>query len=435
MRSGQKKWPAALREAHAHLPWLGKALGMTSLEGCRDRREALERIARAAETAGKGGWVLAHSARVSTWSEGRWFERSELDRVTGDRPAAVMSFDHHAVFANSAALKKAGIDSARPDPAGGVIARDSRGEPTGLLLESAAFEMWGMAPEPTPAQWAQLIPRAVSHLAGFGYREVHDLFAPRWLGPLLAGMHDRGELPLSVGLFAPLQEIESQADESRTWQRPGVQLLGGKIFTDGTLSSRTASMLEPFADAPLGLERGKPLMSAHEIRAAVERCDRAGVGIAMHAIGDAAVRTCLDGIAMLDAAIRRKLGASRKVRIEHCEIVAREDVRRFAELGAVASVQPCHLLSDIETLRACVPDRLDRVMPWRDLIDNGLRPGETLLFGSDVPVVGADPEDSVQAATFRGRKGDTVSIGSGQAISHEEAAACFSCEKRALDDR
>lgn len=336
-----------------------------------------------------------------------------------------MSFDHHAVFANSAALKLAKIDRNTPNPAGGIIERDAAGEPTGLLLESAAFSIWGLAPEPSTSEWDGLIRRAVQHLAGFGYEEVHDLFSPEWLGPLLARMHESGELPMSVGLFAPLEEIEARLQGAPTWQSDRVRLLGGKIFTDGTLNSRTAWVLHPFADAPSGLERGKPLMTPAQIQAATERCARLNLGIAMHAIGDGAVRACLDGIEAMDVQTRRAMAARGSIRIEHCELIDEADVPRFAKLGVVASVQPCHLLADIEALERGVPDRLDRVMPWRDLLSAGCVAGQSLIFGSDVPVVGADPADSIQAAVERRRVGGGTVIGRSQAISVAEAQACF----------
>jgi len=419
--------PSNLREAHAHLPWLGRALDMLSLEGCGSAGEALDRIAVRAASAraegARGGWVQSHSARVLGWREGRWFGRAELDRVTGETPTLAMSFDHHAVFANSAALEKAGIHRGTPDPAGGIIEKDRLGEPTGLLLEAAAFAIWGLAPEPPESARADQISRALDHLEGLGFSEVHELFAPAWLGPLLKQLNLRRPAPMRVDLFVPLEEIEAAHNGRSAWETDLLRLAGGKIFADGTLNSRTAWVLHPFADAPPGLEHGKPLMNPGRIGDAIERCGALGLGIAMHAIGDGAVRACLDAIQAKGQ--RASPGSRERVRIEHCELIDEADVPRFAELGAIASVQPCHLLADIEALRTGLRDRLHRVMPWRDLIRSGLEPGKTLLFGSDVPVVRAEPGDSIQAAVGRGRIGDPVAIAPEQAISEKEAWRCF----------
>lgn len=414
--------PRRLREAHAHLPWLGRALDMLSLEGCTSADEALDRLgARAGNTC--GGWVQAHSARVLSWREGGWFGRGELDRVTGKTPTLVMSFDHHAVFANSAAMERAGIRRESPDPVGGIIERDGRGEPTGLLLEAAAFAAWGMAPDPPESARADQISRALDHLERLGFTEVHELFAPGWLGPLLRELNHRRRAPMRIDLFVPLAEIETAHDGRSAWETDLLRLAGGKIFADGTLNSRTAWMLHPFTDAPPGLEHGKPLMNPVEVGDAIARCGALGLGIAMHAIGDGAVRACLDAIQAKRQRTPRESG--RQVRIEHCEVIDEADVPRFAELGAIASVQPCHLLADIEALRTGLRERLHRVMPWRDLLRSGLEPGKALLFGSDVPVVRADPGDSIRAAVERRRLGDSVAIAPEQAISDTEAWRCF----------
>ncbi|MBX3390770.1 MAG: amidohydrolase family protein [Phycisphaeraceae bacterium] len=415
--------PGALREAHAHIPWLGRALDMLSLEGCASAAEALDRIGRRVHALPSGAWLQAHSARTAAWQEGAWFERNALDCITGTIPTLIMSFDHHAVFANSAALKKAGIHRGISDPAGGIIERNRESEPTGLLLESVAFSTWALAPEPPESSRPELIDRALDHLAALGFVEVHDLFSPAWLGPTIAALNARRDGEMRVGLYVPLEEVESAARGRASWESERVRLLGGKIFTDGTLNSRTAWVLEPFSDAPSELAHGKPLMDARAISESIARCRASGLGIAMHAIGDGAVRACLDGIQRWKGDQREKDHPA--IRVEHCEIVDERDVPRFAELGAIASVQPCHLLADIEALRAGLGHRLDRVMPWRELIDAGLEPGRTLLFGSDVPVVRANPQDSVRAATERRRNTLESAIAPEQAIPATLAWECF----------
>lgn len=422
--------PHPICEAHGHLPWLGKALSMLSLEGCASVAEALDRVAaRAAAMSNepKGAWLQAHSARPEGWAERRWMTRDELDRITGSRPTLVMSFDHHAVFANSAALAAAGISRNTPDPVGGVIERDRTGEPTGLLLEAAAFGTWAKAPEPPESARDAQIVAALEHLAALGFAEMHDLASPMWLGPLLSRLDRTGRLPLRVGLYALLEDVDAIAAGRAGWESPRLKLLGGKVFTDGTLNSRTAWVLEPYAQSPPDLRHGKPLMTPAQITDAAERCLRLNLGLAMHAIGDGAVRACLDGISQITPSLRLSVSASVSLRIEHAELIAPTDIPRFAKLGVVASVQPCHLLADIEALHRAVPGQLDRVMPWKSLIESGLVPGKSLLFGSDVPIVRANPEDSVQAAVERRRSGMTAreAINADEAIDEAAAWACF----------
>lgn len=410
-----------MREAHAHLPWHARALSMLDLAACEGVEECLDRLASAARGVDAGRWVLATGARVEAWRERRWPTIGELDRACGGRACLVMSFDHHAVAANSAALKASSV--LEHEPAGGVVCRGDDGEPTGLLLEAAAYQAWGAAPEPTEREWRELIPAALEDMSRHGFTEVHDLYSPPWLGPMLAELHHAGTLRMDVHLFAPLEAIEEELERSRAYACERVRLAGAKIFADGTLNSRTAWMLHPYADPLPGLPTGKAMVSTGDVERAIARTAALGLELAVHAIGDGAVRTVLDGAEAAQRAGVRTKG----VRIEHCELIDEADVSRFATLGVRASVQPCHLLADIEALQRHVPHRLDRVLPLRELIESGLRPGEGLLFGSDTPVVRPDPRDSIQAAVHRGRAGAPPGsqVAAFQGITESQAWACF----------
>lgn len=380
-------------------------------------------------------WLLAGGARVEAWREPRWPTRDQLDAIVGPRCASIMSFDHHALLASKAAFAAAGIADDAPDPDGGVIVRDPRTrEPTGLLLESAAWLVRRATPEPAGDELLAVVRASLADLASHAFVEVHDLLAPATLGPALATLHDRGELALRVGLFAPLEEIESQHAMAHAggggWaRRDAVALVGGKVFVDGTLNSRTAWMLAPFRNPLAGHPCGTPLMSVEQISGAIRRCGALGLGLAAHAIGDGAVRAVLDAAERVG---RPSGNATPTLRIEHAELIDALDVPRFAQLGVVASVQPCHLLYDIEVLERELPDRLDRVLPLRDLVASGLVPGQTLLFGSDTPIVRPHPQDSINAAVHRrritGSPGGPEThppIGPDQSIGERDAWAAF----------
>lgn len=409
-----------LREAHAHLPAHGRALSMLSVADCTGAADCLKRLTPEARRARPGSWILAHGARVETWPGRRWPTVSELDQAVGGRPCCVLSFDHHALVASSAALRAAGIRDDAPDPKGGIIVRDDRARPTGLLLEKAASLVWNAAPEPSRADRRQHVWSALTDLARHGFAEVHDLLSPSWLGPMLAEMDDAGQVPMKIVLFVPIDDLEAAARSAQSWQRDRVRLGGAKLFADGTLNSRTAWTLTDYADPLPGMPRGKIMATPEEIEAAIRRCDALGLPLATHAIGDGAVRAVLD-------AIKRAKPKTKGFRIEHAELIDENDVDRFASLGVIASVQPCHLLTDIEALRRLLPHRLDRVLPLRELIDAGCTPGELLFFGSDTPIVRADPGDSILAATKRRREGAPRSdaIAFEQAITESESWACF----------
>ncbi|MFG0305249.1 MAG: amidohydrolase [Phycisphaerales bacterium JB040] len=411
--------PAGLREAHAHLSMLGRSLSMCDVSGARSAGELLDRLSE--HPPDGNGWVIGVGARPEGWDDPRWPTRERLDRCVGGRPALVWCFDYHAMLAGTRALEHAGI-TRESRIVGGVVETDHDGEPTGVLLEGAAGRLWASLPEATAPERLGHVHAACEHLAALGFVEVHDLKSEAWLGAALARLRAEDRLPVRVGLFPLVEIVERVASQRKEWESDEVSLLGGKIFTDGTLNSRTAWMLEPYSDLTGDRSRGMALMSVDGIAGAIRTCRGLGLGLAAHAIGDGAVR------AVLDAAER--VGTGREtptVRIEHAELIDAADVPRFEALGVVCSVQPCHLLPDIEALRRAVPDRLDRVLPLRELLENGLEPGRGLLFGSDVPIVRADPGDSVAGATLRRRAEmpESDAIGLSQALSADECWTCF----------
>lgn len=414
---------------------------MLNLAGCSGGAECLELLAgeaRRLDSAERGeratvpsGWVLAFGARTESWTDRRWPTRRELDAVIPDRACAVMSFDHHAVLGNTRALVLAGISDRTPDPAGGIVVREPRtGEPTGLLLESAAHAVWNAAPEPSEADRRAQVCAALHDLGTHGFTEVHDLLSPDWLGPLLAEMCDRGELSMRVELYPAVSKLARAADGAGEWRRDRVALGGGKLFADGTLNSRTAWMLAPYADPLPGLPCGKAIATREEIVSALRLTESLGLPLATHAIGDAAVRAVLDAIETVAGERRSRPGGRSgrlRHRIEHAELIDASDTVRFARLGVVASVQPCHLLTDIEALTRSLPDRLSRVLPLRALIDDGCAPGDLLVFGSDTPIVRPNPDDSVLAATERRRAGlaESEAVALEQRITPAEAWCAF----------
>jgi predicted amidohydrolase YtcJ len=419
-----------LREAHAHIAAHGREMSQLNLADCVSRRECLERIAAESsrlDAAREHGWMVANGMRVEGWTDapGAWPTMVELDRLSPGRPCMVQSFDHHACAVNGLAFAAAGFARTSSDPEGGRIVRGMQGDPTGVLLEAAYGRARRAVPEPTREEWKKFVGAGLRDLAELGFVEVHDLLSPAWLGAMLAEMESDGELPVSVWLYPTLDDVETVAADRKRWERQRVRLAGAKVFADGTLNGRTAWMLHPYADALPGLPYGEAMVTFQELGSAMALTERLGVGLAVHAIGDAAVRAVLDAYQDRDRAGRE--GEFPRLRIEHAELIDAADAPRFAELGVVCSVQPCHLLYDVEALRRGQPARLDRVLPLRELIDSGCRPGELLWFGSDVPIVRPHAQDSIQAAVARRRAEmpATDAIASRQAITETEAWAAF----------
>lgn len=406
-----------MREAHAHIFQLGRSLTMLDCSNCSSRDELLALVAASTKSCAQHEWVLAHSARPEGWDDSLWPSRLELDHASDGRAVCVWCFDYHALAASTAALAHAGIQSDTKIDRG-IIELDSQGEPTGVLYEHAALALWNTVPEPIAEQRMSLVRSACDHLRSLGYKEVHDLKAQPWLGPVLADLQASGEITQSFQLFPLVPDLEATLATCPQWASNKLILAGTKIFTDGTLNSRTAWMLEPYADKAT---TGTPMMTLDEIDEAMLVSKQHNLPVAAHAIGDGAVRAVLDSI-------ERTKCTNMGARIEHLEVLHPNDVPRFAQLGVIASVQPCHLLPDIEALNTVIPDRLDRVLPLRSLLKSGCVPGETLLFGSDVPIVRANHEDSIQAAVHRRRKDmpESGAVSIDQSLTEAESIACFS---------
>lgn len=411
-----------LRDAHVHLAAHGEELSCVNLSACGSCAECLEMV-RAAAAASPEGWVRAVAARVEGWGGDRWPTARELSEAVGGRAVVVMSFDHHALVASEAALAAAGIGRDTPDPPRGVIVRDAgTGQPTGLLLEEACRGVQDAIPAPTDAQYRAHIVAGLADFAARGFVEIHDMLSTPQMARVLLDLEREGELAMDVRLYAMREHFDGLARDARKWKSERVRFSGLKIFTDGTLNSRTAHMLHPFADPLPGHPNGKALMSGAEIEEAVRHADALGYPIAAHAIGDGAVRATLD-------AIERASPSTIGQRIEHAQFVDDADVARFAAMGVIASVQPCHLLTDIEGINRLTPDRAGRAFPLRDLVDAAVAAGfeaqELVWLGSDAPIVPPSPEDNVQAAVHRRRAGMRTgeAVGAAQAITEAEALA------------
>ncbi|HYE03495.1 MAG TPA: amidohydrolase family protein [Phycisphaerales bacterium] len=424
-----------MREAHAHLIALGEALAIPDLADCAGLDDCLARVGWAAagaragpQPAGRAPFVRLSGARVEAWPERRWPTMEELDRSGGGVPTVVLSFDHHAACANSAALRAAGLEPGAPVGAAGIVATDEAGLPTGLLLEDAAFRAW-QAADPAEGEAAlEQLAAAVELLRDLGFDEAHDLNSQPELGPRLAELERRGRLGMRIRLYPPAARVREASEEARGWASDRVELAGAKVFADGTLNSRTAFMLEEYREPLAEFPRGRALLAPDDLDDAAARAASVGLPLAVHAIGDGAVRLALDAIERAQrGGVARAVCRGLRYRVEHCELIDPGDVPRFAALGVVCSVQPCHLLADVEALTRYLPHRLERVLPLRDLVAAGCAPGELLWFGSDVPIVRADPRDSIVAATLRRRPDMPAerAIGPRQALSATEAWACF----------
>ncbi len=424
-----------LRDAHLHLAEYGASLNVLDLSGCSSLAECLERMREECQRTRDPAWVIGMAARPSAWPEGRFPYASELDEACEARPAVVRCFDHHSGAGSTAALVAAGLtDGARsPTAEPGVVAdmdvRDARA--TGAVRESAYAMLLAAAPQRSDEETERHILRAQAALAGYGIVEAHEMWAVPQVVRALRALEDRGELALRVVLHAVpdhFAEVRRLAHERASEH---IEFGGLKLFIDGTLSGRTAHMLDPFREGLPEAPCGTPLVPEVELRRHLAQAGAEGHDVAVHAIGDGAVRRLLNA----EEATDRATGT---LRIEHAQFVHPDDVARLPRLAGdrarvIVSPQPMHLLVDIEAIERFVPHAADRAFPMASLVrtytDAGLDPSAHVCLGSDAPVVRPDPADNVRAAVHRSRlsEPDRV-IAAHEAI--DEATALSLCAAR-----
>ena len=387
-----------LTDAHAHLYGLGSTLDNVSLRGAATEEEAAQRAAAAAKTLPAGDWLIGRGWDQNLWPKKDFPTAASLDKLIGDRPAALRRVDGHAGWVSSAALKLAGIDKGTADPKGGVIERGAGGEPTGVLIDAAMELVEAKMPEPSSEVMQRRILAGAKVAVEAGLTCVHEMGISQRTADIYNSLADERRLPLRVYAYLAGDTVsaESLAHRVAEIDRDGSHMFvmrGVKFFVDGALGSRGARLLAPYSDDPDN--SGLWVMQPGELQRAVEAASEAGWQSAVHAIGDAGVRATLDAFqAALDASPKADL----RLRVEHSQVIAPEDIPRFAKLGVIASMQPTHATSDMPWAEARLgPERVKGAYAWRSLLDTGAH----LAFGSDFPVEEVPPLLGLYAAVTR----------------------------------
>jgi predicted amidohydrolase YtcJ len=406
-------------DAHIHFGQFALARQQVDLDTAASLENGLALIAAANRRHEHGTWLHGRGWDRNRW--GRLPTASDLDRAVGQRAAALSSHDGHSLWLSSAALQAVGIRAETPDPPGGLIERDESGQPTGVLFENAQDLVRRRIPEPGDEELRSAIRAALPLAAAAGLTGIHNL-EDRRSRRAFEALESAGELSLRVyhGIArAELREARQRGlrtGAGSDWVRIGPV----KLFADGALGSRTAHLLEPYegrTDAYRGVATLQPDEIADHMRLAAD----AELDLAVHAIGDAAVRTVLDAFERTRRT-HPPLG-QRMLRIEHAQLVHPDDVPRFAQLGAIASMQPIHATADWRTADAHWGRRARHGYAWRDL----QQAGAVLAFGTDAPVERLEPLNNLYAATTRIDAGGEPAQGwyPEQCLSLEDAVRAY----------
>jgi hypothetical protein len=393
-------------DAHVHFFWGGQGLTSVQLRDVTSREQFTQRIADYARTRAAGEWIVDGNWDEQKWSPVVLPAHDWIDAVTPDNPVWVNRSDGHMMLANALAMKLAGITRATPDVPGGVIGRDKDGNPNGIFKDAAKDLIERVIPPPSDAQVDEALLAAQKYALDNGVTSVQDMgftgsHAATMQALVVRGyqrLMAAGKWKVRVSARFPLDHYRLLTDLGLMANFGSDTLVVGsvKAFADGSLGSGTAWFFQAYTDAPgnSGLPTDQ-LAHPDELFAEMKAADRAGLHIAVHAIGDRANKTILDLYQRLED---ENGPADRRLRIEHAQHLRPEDISRFAQLHVVASVQPYHCIDDGRWAETRIGhQRAMTTYAFRSLLDAGT----VLAFGSDWFVAPIDPLAGIYAATTR----------------------------------
>ncbi|MHC1741308.1 MAG: amidohydrolase [Anaerolineaceae bacterium] len=394
--AGKCIWPGLI-DSHLHLETYAFNLQVVDCE-TSTLEECLNRIKAKALSLPAGDWILGHGWNQNGWLKG-FGSASELDSVTFGHPAFLTDKSLHSAWVNSIALHLAGIVRNTPDPVGGIIQRDTSGNPTGILFESAVQLVQSLIPQPSPSTRKRMMLEAQDQLIRFGLTGVTD-FDPLTCYETLLPLQSEGSLKIHVTKGIPFEKL-SWAIEQGIYTGSGSGAIHWgplKLFADGALGPQTAAMMSPYEGSQTNF--GKLQLSADEIFEIGIKAVAHGISMAVHAIGDRATHEVLLGYSKLREYEHQQRLPSLKHRIEHLQLLWSDDINRCSELGITASMQPIHAPSDMLTAEKYWGNRSAFAYVFQTLVQNNTH----LIFGSDAPVESPNPFLGIHAAVTRRRQ-------------------------------
>lgn len=407
-------------DCHIHFVDYALRLRHIDLSRVTSLAEAMRQVDERAETAKEGEWLLGGGWNRNLWEGAHFPTRWDLDAVAPANPVALDSKDGHTLWVNSLALKMAGIGAETPDPPGGQIERDEAGQPTGILKEKARELFDEVIEKHSLKEIEAALEAGFENAHRAGLTAIHDCEGQRAF-VAFQELAERGELGLRVLMHIPVCNLDAATELGLRsgFGNDFLRIGGVKIFADGSLGSHTAAMLEPYEDEQDNL--GILVTPKEELRELVRKASRAGVSVAVHAIGDRANREVLD---VLEESHRAGEGIGLRHRIEHVQLLHPADIPRLAQLNVVASMQPIHCTSDMLMADKHWGERSRGAYAWRSLLNTGTH----LAFGSDCPVETFDPLAGIHAAVTRRRANgypDPEGWHSEERITVEEAVRAY----------
>ena len=413
-----------LTDAHCHLYGLGVDMENVSVRQLPSEAAVVKVIADAAKSRPASEWLVGRGWDQNRWPGQQFPTKASLDAAVSDRPVLLTRIDGHAVWVNSRALAEARITKTTPDPAGGRIVRDAKGEPTGVLVDNAVELVEAPMPPASAATRERRLLAAAKVAVELGFTGVHEMGIEDATADVYRKLASEHRLPLRV--YAYLAGDPAHADALRT-RGPAAAtgnfvMRGVKFFVDGALGSRGARLYEDYDDDKGN--RGLWVTQPRQLAAAVDAAVAGGWQVAIHAIGDAGIGAVLDTFVKYPG---------RRLRVEHVQVIAPKDVPRMVQAQAIASMQPTHATSDMPWAEARIgKQRIKGAYAWRTMLDNHI----PLAFGSDFPVEEVNPLLGLDAAVHRGNWYPAQKLTLDEAVSAFTTGAAFAVgEERGVQRR
>lgn len=393
--AGKTVWPG-LCDSHIHLEQLTYQLASINCEGL-SKQEILLAVKEWAKYTPAGEWIIGNGFNQNDWQPPEYGTSRELDEVSPNHPVLIRAKSLHAAWANSQAMRLAGIHENSPDPEAGAFLRYADGSPNGILLEYAISEVSQHIPSPSSEQLEKALLDTQNYLHSFGITAVHD-FDDLPLAHALLNLNATDKLRLRVTKNVRMESFERILTES--WHEklkaaPFISPGWLKLFADGALGPQSAAMLEPYENSG---NRGMLLMSSEGMANIGLKAREHGWSLTIHAIGDLAARTCLDAVEAIQSQVSEGQTFARLPhRIEHIQALDPQDLPRFKDLNVIASIQPIHATSDYKMATQFWGKRCESAYAYKSLLDSGAM----LILGTDAPVELPNPFHTLHAALTR----------------------------------
>jgi predicted amidohydrolase YtcJ len=383
-------------DSHGHLLGYGVSLTVLDFNEAKSPEEIADMIAKKAKEVKPGEWIVGTGWDQNSWAKKEFPSHRLLDKAAPDNPVFLIRTDGHAIWVNVNAMIEAGITPDTKEPEGGKILKTKNGEPTGIFIDNAMRLIEKVRKDMTPDQKEKAVLAAMNKLTEMGITEIHDMGVDEQTINIYKKLIDENKLPIRI--YAFIDGVGKTWDAYKTKSREVygkdyLTIAGIKLYVDGALGSRGAALIEPYNDDKGN--RGLTTLNESDIQRITEDALKNNFQVAVHAIGDRGNSIVLNAY---EKALKSVSGNDHRLRIEHAQIINPDDIKRFAGLKVIPSMQPVHATSDMYWAESRLGSkRLKHSYLWNTLISSGCK----VPSGSDFPVEKPDIIENYYAAVTR----------------------------------